>query len=119
MKLWIVCFVMLFGAFELYQWICQVSGFSDAQLSLPIAVAGGIGLAIASNYDRASGLPFNTLGDGAAQSNPLSPSQPMPLQTSTQSNQPCKRSISFQILTQPKRSISFEISKPSDRDIGH
>ena len=79
-------------------------------------------LAIASNYDRASGLPFNPGSDGPPKTDFLSPPQPMPLQpttqqTSTQTSEPCQRPISFQILTQPKRSISFEIQKSSNQGV--
>lgn len=118
MKLWIVCCVILFGAFELYQWICRVSWFADVQLSLPVAVAGGIVLAIASNYDLSSGLPFNASIEGAAQPDSQKANQPIPLQTATLPKEPCKQPISFQLLTPPKRSISFEIRKPSNRGDG-
>ena len=118
MKLWFVCFVMLFGSFELYQWICRVSWFSDAQLSLPVALAGGILLSIASNSGCMSGLFVNTLSDRTAQSDRPSARQPMPPQTAAEPNEQSKRPISFQILTQPKRSISFEIQKPNNRESG-
>ncbi|MDJ0702579.1 MAG: hypothetical protein QNJ46_04795 [Leptolyngbyaceae cyanobacterium MO_188.B28] len=116
MKLWVVCFIILFGSFELYQWIGQFSWFSDAQVSLPLTVAGGIFLAIASNYDRISGLPFNPLSDRTPQSNPLSPPQPAPTAPPKALNQATKRPLSFQILSATKRSISFEIPRRRDRE---
>ena len=116
MKLWVVCFVILFGSFELFQWICQFSWFSNAQLSLPVAVVGGIALAIASNYERMAGLPFNSLAARNPQSDGLSDNQSIPSQTAKPLNQSDRQPISFQILTQSKRSISFEIPKTSNRE---
>lgn len=48
MRIWLVCFGMLFTIAELYQWAKHLS------LPLPIYVLGGAFLAIASNYKRSS-----------------------------------------------------------------
>jgi hypothetical protein len=50
MKLWLVCFFILFFGAETAQWLGQLPWVGNAELSLPLTIAGGIGLAIASNY---------------------------------------------------------------------
>jgi hypothetical protein len=50
MKLWLVCFFILFFGAETAQWLGQLPWLGNAELSLPLTIAGGIGLAIASNY---------------------------------------------------------------------
>lgn len=50
MKLWLVCFLVLFFGAEAAQWLGQLTWASGVEL--PLTVAGGIGLAIASNYRR-------------------------------------------------------------------
>ncbi len=52
MKVWIGLFVALFGLAELFQW------FRHFALPLPIFILGGAFLAIASNSDKRTGLPF-------------------------------------------------------------
>lgn len=46
MRIWLISFGLLFGAVELYQW------FQALSVPLPVYVAGGIALAIASNYEK-------------------------------------------------------------------
>ncbi|HEY9908305.1 MAG TPA: hypothetical protein V6D18_11960 [Thermosynechococcaceae cyanobacterium] len=53
MKVWITCFILLFGMAELLQWVQKLS------LPLPIFILGGAFLAIASNYDKLTNLPFH------------------------------------------------------------
>lgn len=53
MRFWFVCFVLLFGFAELFQWLEQFS------LPMPIFVLGGVFLAIASNYNKLKYLPFH------------------------------------------------------------
>lgn len=53
MKVWITCFVLLFGVAEVLQWVQQFS------LPLPIFILGGAFLAIASNYDKLTNMPFH------------------------------------------------------------
>lgn len=50
MRIWLTCFGMLFAIAELYQWA------KDLSLPLPIYILGGAFLAIASNYNKRSGL---------------------------------------------------------------
>ncbi|MBW4640293.1 MAG: hypothetical protein KME05_19115 [Gloeocapsa sp. UFS-A4-WI-NPMV-4B04] len=52
MRIWLTCFGMLFAIAELYQWA------KDLSLPLPIYILGGAFLAIASNYNKRSGLFF-------------------------------------------------------------
>ncbi len=70
MKVWIGLFVALFGLAELFQW------FRNFALPLPIFILGGAFLAIASNSDKRTGLPF--LSDSFANtfSNRFDPPQP-------------------------------------------
>lgn len=67
MQLWVVCFVMFFGAVELFQW---VQGFS---LPLPVLAIGGILLAIVSNASKRIGLPWLHLPLPAAPTAPAVP----------------------------------------------
>lgn len=46
MKVWLVCFFVLFAGAELFKWLQGIS------LPLPIYVLGGSFLALASNHDR-------------------------------------------------------------------
>lgn len=53
MKVWLTCFILLFGVAEALHWLKQFS------LPLPILILGGAFLAIASNYDKLTHLPFH------------------------------------------------------------
>ncbi len=53
MRVWIVCFILLFGSAQLLEWLQNFS------LPLPIFVLGGVFLAIASNYNKLADLPFH------------------------------------------------------------
>ncbi len=53
MRVWIVCFIVLFGSAELLEWLQTFS------LPMPIFVLGGAFLAIASNYNKLTHLPFH------------------------------------------------------------
>lgn len=100
MKVWITCFVVLFGAAELLQW------FEQFTLPMPIFMLGGLFLAVASNYDKLRDLPFHL--DYEARSPQPKPTelpkaipQPLPLQPDP-----------FTQLVQPPKPISFTIRKP-------
>jgi hypothetical protein len=80
MRVWIVCFIVLFGSAELLEWLQKFS------LPMPIFVLGGAFLAIASNYNKLTHLPFHPeyedpalpeIDPAAAASNP--PSTPTPV----------------------------------------
>lgn len=53
MRVWITCFVLLFGAAELFDWLQKFT------MPLPIFILGGVFLAIASNYSKLANLPFH------------------------------------------------------------
>lgn len=50
MQFWFVCCVLLFAVFHAYAWIAH-RALALPQLGLPWAILGGVGLAIASNYN--------------------------------------------------------------------
>lgn len=49
MRIWFICFVVLFALAQLFDWIQQFS------LPLPIYILGGAFLAVASNYEKLFG----------------------------------------------------------------
>ncbi len=49
MKVWFICFVVLFALAQLFDWIQQFT------LPLPIYILGGAFLAVASNYEKLFG----------------------------------------------------------------
>ena len=53
MKFWLASVILLFVLAQLFQWMKQVS------IPLPVFILGGALLAIASNYDKRSGWPFD------------------------------------------------------------
>ncbi|HEY9879958.1 MAG TPA: hypothetical protein V6D29_16000 [Leptolyngbyaceae cyanobacterium] len=104
MNLWLVCFFLLFLGAEGLQWIGQVSGLSEVDLSWPIIVLGGVGLAIASNYRLPNQTTPLKVQDSDLPTFPTVSTQPLP--TSTQPP--------IQVIDRAKAkpSISFEIPKP-------
>ncbi|NJR70145.1 MAG: hypothetical protein HC771_17020 [Synechococcales cyanobacterium CRU_2_2] len=52
MRFWLISFGLLFAAAKLLAW------FQQFQLPLSAFVAGGVALAIASNYDKRNVFPF-------------------------------------------------------------
>jgi hypothetical protein len=55
MKIWITCFILLFGMAEFFQWL------KDLMLSLPVYIVAGVLLAIASNTEHLPSLPLQLL----------------------------------------------------------
>lgn len=107
MKLWLVCFLILFFGAEAVQWFGHLPWVSSVELSLPLTVAGGIGLAIASNYVALFGRnwpTFSPLPTKAAEPPLPSPAAP-PTLTVTASVKSSKAS-------RKADTISFEIKKP-------
>jgi hypothetical protein len=98
MKLWLVCFLLLFFAAETAQWLGQLAWVSSVELSLPLTVAGGIGLAIASQHSRWPGL-------GASSAKPEPPPVPTATPPPASPAPPPKASHKGD-------TISFEIKKP-------
>ncbi|HSM81697.1 MAG TPA: hypothetical protein VLS96_08425 [Nodosilinea sp.] len=90
MKLWLVCFVLLFIGAETAQWLGQLPWVSSVELSLPLTLLGGVGLAIASTTSRhwpslgsnpppaKAPLPHPTPAPTAAISSPAPAPQPPP-----------------------------------------
>jgi hypothetical protein len=101
MKVWITCFVLLFGATEVLQWVKQFS------LPLPIFILGGAFLAIASNYDKLTHLPFHLDYE-----KPDALQESVPVERSPQEAQPLRPQTVRDLQSQPdRRTISFTISK--------
>ncbi len=106
MKLWLVCFLLLFFSAEGLQWLGQLHWPSSPELTQPWVILAGIGLAVASNASRWPTWPAMT--DGTSRQASQAP-HPTPIQIQTVAavtdQVPALRS------TQGK-SISFEIRKP-------
>ncbi len=65
MKIWFICFVVLFALAQLFDWIQQFS------LPLPIYILGGAFLAVASNYEKLFGSSLINLGETFTQQQQL------------------------------------------------
>ncbi|MEO1208164.1 MAG: hypothetical protein AAFX78_01345 [Cyanobacteria bacterium J06638_20] len=127
MTTFMVLFGLFFGIAELFPWLAQ---FSAAP---PIFIGAGILLAIASNLNQPTGLPWQsnqaspkntpakpTAPKAAAPSSPKaappvpeSPSPHPPLRTIRRSPLPP------QLTTPPPRPISFTIKKPNPSSQAH
>lgn len=93
MRVWLISFVLLFGAAELYQWARELI------LPMPIFILGGAFLAIASNYDKLQNLPIHI--DYKPPNDP--PKSVTPGTTSPIATQP---------KSQTSQPVSFEIRRP-------
>ncbi|MGB3199970.1 MAG: hypothetical protein WBA99_03655 [Nodosilinea sp.] len=102
MKLWLVSFLILFFGAEMAQWLGHLPGLGRIELSLPLTVLGGIGLAIASNY-----RPWPSLDPNAdtAKSVPLPTATPSP-------SPPAAASPPPRVSRKATDTISFEIKRP-------
>lgn len=107
MRVWVFCFILLFGLAELLQWLKQFS------LPLPIFILGGAFLAIASNYERRAGFPFNL---GGTEAEKIGNRHPTEIPNPTNSEfAPKQHSANYQnsdFLSKTNRPISFTIRKP-------
>ncbi|OLP19030.1 hypothetical protein BST81_07355 [Leptolyngbya sp. 'hensonii'] len=92
MKIWVISFILLFGFAEFFQWASHVT------LPLPVFILAGALLAIASNADKRSGLPFRAQPTSPAPNLPAEPATPLPPPAP------------------PRRSISFLIRNPEETD---
>jgi len=94
----ILCFVVFFGLSQAFQWAQELT------LPLPFFIFGGAVLAIASNFDRRAGFPFNLINSLTPEAPPIAESPTLPS---------AHASVSAQSST-PKfpREISFTIRKP-------
>ncbi|NDJ17193.1 hypothetical protein [Myxacorys almedinensis] len=95
----LVCFIVLFGLSQFFQWAQQMT------LPLPIFVLGGAFLAIASNFNKRAGLPFSLLDERSHQlpETPVSKQSPELVESEAMPIQPAAQ------LSKP---ISFTIPKP-------
>jgi hypothetical protein len=59
MRVWLVCFVVLFAIAQLFDWV------KGLQLPLPIYILGGAFLAVASNYDKLFGTYLPDVTDAS------------------------------------------------------
>jgi hypothetical protein len=100
MRVWLISFLLLFGAAEVFQWLRQMS------LPMPIFILGGAFLAIASNYDKLSNLPFHL-----DYQEPHSPDKTMPGDASNKAMTGAQ-GTGGPVKSGEGRSISFEIRKP-------
>jgi hypothetical protein len=97
-RVWIVSLIALFSAAELFQWLSQAS------IPLPLVVAGGVVLAIASNLDKLESLPFRP------------EYEPAKLDADTQNEGLIPPVQTPKSEAAPQPSISFEIRKPFQPD---
>ncbi len=87
----VACFLLFFALSQFFQWA------SELTLPLPIFILGGAFLAIASNFDRRAGLPFNFITPPDEDESPIiAPSTQDPVSPPAT----------------PPRSVSFTIRKP-------
>jgi hypothetical protein len=98
MRVWITCFLLLFGTAELLQWMQELT------LPMPIFILGGAFLAIASNYEKLSNLPLHP--DYEAPESKISPADPA--QVAAGSAPP----MGLPTQKRSAKPISFEIRKP-------
>lgn len=89
----LLCFLLFFALSQLFQWAQEIT------LPLPFFILGGALLAIASNFDRRAGFPFNLINSPTAEAPPVEP--PTISQSST---------------SKFPREISFTIRKPEKLD---
>jgi hypothetical protein len=52
MRFGLVCFVLIFLGTEFFQWVMHLTWLSEVELSFPLMLLAGVGLAIASNTKR-------------------------------------------------------------------
>ena len=95
MKLWLVCFLIQFLGAEAAQWLGQLPWMASLELSLPLTVMGGVGLAIASNYRHGSRV------------DPLPPTPEPPTLPP-----PCPTPEPAPKVSRRADTISFEIKRP-------
>lgn len=111
MKLWLVCFLVLFFGAEAVQWFSHLPWMSGVELSLPLTVMGGIVLAIASNHGALFGRDRPTFGPPPAQpETPPLPNSPLP-----PPNPKVATPVRGEKANRKVDTISFEIKKPQTK----
>lgn len=102
MKLWLAIFVLLFGATELLQWVKQFS------LPLPLLILGGALLAVVSNYDKLTDMPFHLDYE-----KPEALQKDSPVAQLDASQAPVQKPVRDTVSDRPNQQpISFTIRKP-------
>jgi phosphotransferase system glucose/maltose/N-acetylglucosamine-specific IIC component len=93
MQVWIVCLVLFFGIAEFYQWAKGLS------LPVPVLIAAGVLLAIASNLRSAStpSTPMPFTAPPAAAPSAAAPPTALPITAATTPVVSVQSSISFTI----------------------
>lgn len=85
MQLWIVTVVILFALSQLWDWL------NHMEFSLPVLALAGLGLAIASNYDKRRSFPLwpttSSIDHPPATPTPITATAPTPTPNSEQSAQ--------------------------------
>jgi hypothetical protein len=94
----VICFLLFFGLSQFFQWAKHLT------LPLPIFILGGAFLAIASNFDRRAGLPFDLFNP------PVDP--PKETQPTASTPDPAIAPTASPVVTQAPREVSFTIRKP-------
>ncbi len=125
---WLICFVVLFAATEFYRWLIHLIGvdmisFDVAELPLPVYILAGVALAIASNYSRQTGFPFQMPSSSPPPTPEISPqpaaSNPTSESSATRSiaatSAPTVQVHSAEQLQPHSSTISYTIDKENHR----
>jgi hypothetical protein len=102
MRVWITCFVLVFGMAEFYQWVRHFT------IPLPVFILAGAILAIASNYGKYAGWSFQQ-HDQAEANQGQSPS----IGFTKQANWATLNPSTATPMPKAPRPISFTISRPT------
>ncbi|NER27646.1 MAG: hypothetical protein F6J89_08420 [Symploca sp. SIO1C4] len=102
MRIWITSFLVLFGIFELYQWMKNFS------VPLPMFILAGALLAIASNYGKYGGWSFQDYSHDCEKQQVQQPNTEDFNNASKWAN--LQQSLS-KSLSKPQDSISFTINR--------
>lgn len=114
MRLWLVCFVLLFGIAQFYQWLTHLTWFAQVDLEhfdlpVPVFIMAGVLLAIASNYDKESSFPFslptNPASDSGSSADALNASTATPVSVTSKPR----------TAAEPEPHLSFTIDKTNHR----
>lgn len=100
-KFWLICFGLAFVGAELSQTLVQSLSGAGLELSMPLTLLGGLGLAFVSNARRSQGLSGSL--------NPTAPAATKLSQTLPQPSNPQPPAVSQSAAA---KSISFEIRPP-------
>ena len=94
MRIWLFSFALLFGIVEFYQWLKTLS------LPLPVYVACGVALAIASNSEKWATKPSSATASVPQSATPVNPTPQIEAQTEVP-------------ISLPPPSISYKLEPPA------